>query len=301
MYHRIVDNDVDPWDIVVSPENFDEQLKVLKDYNVISLDEIDSVLDKNGSFPANTVAITFDDGYIDNYRIAKPILETHEKPATFFIAKDAIEKQQEYWWDTLEHICFRNGPLPEELVLDYSKAYWQKTNGRQLAAIDTSNSLSLYKSLCDLTRRMPSDVQNLFIDDLKAWSSTPFEQRPEYLAMQKHELLDLISNPFFTIGGHSVTHPFLPNFSHEYQHREIMESVEFLEKLTRNKIKYFAYPHGGKNATTLEIMSKSNIKLGFTTHQDCFYKHTNRHELPRMHVKNWDGKTFASELKSYFN
>src|SRR5690606_13951821 len=86
MYHRITELEIDPWELAVSVENFDDHLKVLKSsYNVLSLDEFTENKKKN-KLKEGSIAITFDDGYKDNYTNAFPILTKHQLPATFFIS-----------------------------------------------------------------------------------------------------------------------------------------------------------------------------------------------------------------------
>lgn len=300
MYHRIINYDTDPWDLAVSPENFEEQLQVLKNYNVVPISTLESWLTKENQIPKKTVAITFDDGYIDNYTNAKPLLESYQMPAVFFIATEAIEKQQEYWWDALERICLQTNPLPEQLILDHPEEISWKIKSADQAEFDSLDPLTLYFRLCELVRKMPSKAQEVFIASLKTWASNT-EDRADFLTMQKKELLDLNSNPLFTLGAHTVTHPFLPNFSYDYQKNELTESVKFLEDLIKDKVKYLAYPHGGNNELTLDILSKLDLKLAFTTYQACFYGHSHPHTIPRFQVKNWDGKTFASKLKNWMN
>lgn len=300
MYHRIINTDTDLWDLTVSPQNFEEHLQVLKDYDVVPSSALESILTKKNRLPKKTVAITFDDGYIDNYVNAKPLLETYHMPASFFITTESIKKQQEYWWDTLERICLQTNPLPKQLILNHPEAISWKIGNPCHTENDTLSPLNLYFKLCELTRKMSSNKQKVFIESLKTWASNT-EDRLDYLTMQEHELLDLKSNPLFTIGAHTVTHPFLPNFSYDYQKNEIAESVEFLEDLTKDKVKYLAYPHGGHNEWTLDILSELGLKLAFTTNKGCFNSHSHPYTIPRLQVKNWDGKTFSSKLKNWMN
>lgn len=300
MYHRVINIDIDPWDLAVSPKNFEEHLQVLKEYNVVQLNELELLSNRKNHLPKKAIAITFDDGYMDNYVNAKPLLETYHMPACFFIATESIEKQQEYWWDALERICLQTTPLPKNLTLTHPEIATWRIGTHDLNDIDAFSPLVLYYKLCELMKKMPTKEQNAFIEDLKAWSSNT-NDRVSYLTMQKQDLLDLKSNPLFTIGAHTVTHPYLPNFSYAYQKNEIVESVKFLEDLTRDRIKYLAYPHGGHNERTLDILSKLHLKLAFTTNHGHFNRHSHRYAIPRLQVKNWDGKTFASELKNWMN
>ena len=115
MYHRIADSQADVWDIAVSPENLEEQLKFLKKkHSVILLKDLVKQV-QNKWIKKNSVAITFDDGYADNFIIAKPLLEKYELPATFFIPSINIGQQKEFWRDELEqaqHVVAPAGSVP---------------------------------------------------------------------------------------------------------------------------------------------------------------------------------------------
>ncbi len=99
LYHRVSQVKEDPHQMIVSPENFRDQLAVLKEsFNIVSLDKkIDQI--KNGNLH-ESIAITFDDGYMDNYTIALPLLRDACVPATVFITVGAIVSQARFAWDT---------------------------------------------------------------------------------------------------------------------------------------------------------------------------------------------------------
>lgn len=299
MYHRIAEVEVDPWDLAVSPQNFEEQLRILREFNVVPLCNLESVPTKK-HFPNNSIAITFDDGYIDNYNHAKPLLETFDMPATFFITTESIERQEEFWWDALERICLQTPTLPDSLMLSRPEPISLKIESHGHIGIDALSRSELYFKLCEIVLKIPSGIRDIFIEDLKAWSSNNTD-RASYLTMRRQELLNLDSNPLFNLGAHTVTHPFLANYSYDYQKKEIIESINFLEQLTKNPIKHFAYPHGGHNNSTLEILTQLGLKLAFTTNQGHFDRDSHPFTIPRLHVKNWDGSLFASELRKWMN
>ncbi|MFC1570246.1 polysaccharide deacetylase family protein [Candidatus Omnitrophota bacterium] len=100
MYHSISDEGGSS--LHVTPENFSRQITFLKEKgcNVISLDEFVEGKKKGVKFPHDTVVITFDDGYENNYLYAFPVLAKYDMPATIFVITNYVDKRKEYvTWD----------------------------------------------------------------------------------------------------------------------------------------------------------------------------------------------------------
>src|SRR5215471_14717547 len=78
-YHKI-STDPHPFFEPIHPQVFDQQMRFLKTcYNVLSLSELVE-RSRRGDVPERAVAITFDDGYRDNYDCAFPILKKYNLP-----------------------------------------------------------------------------------------------------------------------------------------------------------------------------------------------------------------------------
>ncbi|WP_251861634.1 polysaccharide deacetylase family protein [Clostridium sp. Marseille-Q2269] len=77
-------------------EQFREQMKYLKDngYTTLTLHELYSFLDKNKPVPEKSIVITLDDGYVDNYTNAYPILKEFGLKATVFAITSNIDKDK---------------------------------------------------------------------------------------------------------------------------------------------------------------------------------------------------------------
>jgi peptidoglycan/xylan/chitin deacetylase (PgdA/CDA1 family) len=86
MYHSVGDNDVF---FTVKPAEFKKQMDYLHDYkfNVVSLPVLQQCLSQ-GVIPDKTVALTFDDGYEDNFSIVLPIIKKLGFPVTIFLATE---------------------------------------------------------------------------------------------------------------------------------------------------------------------------------------------------------------------
>lgn len=99
VYHRVAVVAIDPHQLCVSPDHFENQMRYLKNnYNIIPLSTLVYNL-KNKSLSKNDIAITFDDGYIDNLFNALPILEKYQIPATIFIIAGTIDSSEPFYWD----------------------------------------------------------------------------------------------------------------------------------------------------------------------------------------------------------
>lgn len=100
MYHH-VEATGDTRSNYVSPQVFRRQMEFLKKnrYRVISLDEFVRGVEEGRRFPHNTVVITFDDGYADNFSAAFPVLAEYDFPATIFVIVNKIGEEGYLTWD----------------------------------------------------------------------------------------------------------------------------------------------------------------------------------------------------------
>ncbi len=93
--------------LAVQPEHFDRQCEYLaRHYNVISLDDMVTRLIEGRPLPSKAVALTFDDGYLDNYTQAFPILEKHGLNATFYVTTNCIDNVEILWTGLLRFVVF---------------------------------------------------------------------------------------------------------------------------------------------------------------------------------------------------
>jgi hypothetical protein len=79
LYHRIAEESFDPFNLAVSPLEFEQHLIKLSKKTVLPLTEF-ALLHTQRKLPRDAIAITFDDGYAYNALVAAPILNTFVTP-----------------------------------------------------------------------------------------------------------------------------------------------------------------------------------------------------------------------------
>lgn len=82
--------------LVVTPQTFERQMRFLKEkrYNVLPLEVLADLIRNKKKIPARSLAITFDDGYKDNYTYAFPVLKKYNLPATIFIIVNEVDSNR---------------------------------------------------------------------------------------------------------------------------------------------------------------------------------------------------------------
>jgi peptidoglycan/xylan/chitin deacetylase (PgdA/CDA1 family) len=310
MYHRIANPSTDPWELAVDAKNFEDHLQILKrDYNVQPLPKIIEQLQQK-KIKRKCIAITFDDGYIDNYSTAKPLLEKYNLPATFFITSKNIDSKDEFWWDELGKIFLQSPILPPELSLEINgnpfyynlapeSVLTEELQNRHANFVaykpDTLRS-SLYYKLWEFFSPMPAKEQLQLMKQIREWAGVNESSREEYGCMSSYQAEDMSSDNLFSIGGHTMSHLSLPSHEKEIQYKEILMNKIYLENITGKKINLFAYPSGNYNDSTIEVLKQVHFKAAFTTNAQPVKKRSDPYTLGRFQVNNWSGDKFRQML-----
>jgi peptidoglycan/xylan/chitin deacetylase (PgdA/CDA1 family) len=315
MYHRVADVPCDPWDQCVTPEHFVQHLQVLqRTAHVLPLGQ---TLNSPGArkSPPRTVTLTFDDGYVDNLLAARPLLEQHGFPATFFLATGALGQPKEFWWDELERLLLHPGILPECLELEingerrkwflgaenvYSADAWEQHRHWRARQAPTTARQRVFYEVWALLRPLPVLVQERILDELAAWSGSPRVARSTHRILTVEEARSLGDSTRFELGAHTINHVALSAQPRSVQEQEIQSGKTDVESIANRQTRFFAYPYGDYSAETTAIVRNSGFASAVTSDAACLHPHSNAWRLPRFAVFDCDGETFARRLSAMF-
>ena len=95
--------------ISAEPETFRKQMAFVKKYfNVINFKQLHEIYQNNQQLPPNSLIITFDDGYSDNFGTMLPILEEFDLTACVYISTNYINENHVFWFDEVAFILRKN-------------------------------------------------------------------------------------------------------------------------------------------------------------------------------------------------
>lgn len=315
MYHRIGDLKTDPWQLAVSPENFNSQIKIIKEnFKTLSINELVKQLNKN-VIDTDSICITFDDAYIDNYLVAKPILEKFECAATFFIPTSFIGQQQQFWWDELETILLHQYRLPKKIELTFNGQKFEfSLENETLTDRDRQDHqlwiwpntppterCELYLKIWERLRPLLYEHIAYYMSEIRKWAGYEFGGSPDNFPMDSSQIKELSDHPLFSLGVHTQTHPALTSHPLEIQRSEIANCKTYLQQHYEKKVDAIAYPYGIYNDLTLSVVKEEQISAGFTTKGEVITARSHPLFLGRFQAKNIDGAEFKDQLYEWLD
>ena len=299
-YHRISAVQDDFHQVCVSPENFDRHMKALREFaQPISLSKLVQNL-KQKTLSPKSVAVTFDDGYVDNLHVARSILEKYEIPATVFICTGYMGK--EFWWDELERLVTGSQTDAHMLHLQVGEKQfeWQKAN---VSPEEEQSSLreDFCRALYHFLLSLDIEDQNQAMGEIRHWSDVSSPGISTTRAMNEEELLRLVEGGLIELGAHTRHHPILPQLSFKRQEEEIQSSKRELEALLNKRIEGFSYPNGRATADAKRIVREMGFIYACTSMHDVVRPGSDIYELTRFWQQDVDGETFVKSLNRWMS
>jgi peptidoglycan/xylan/chitin deacetylase (PgdA/CDA1 family) len=237
MYHNVLPNTRTDVNIRnISTSDFRKQLRYFKKrFDIVPLSKIFD----NTARP-NSIAITFDDGLINNLRHALPIIEEEKVPVTFFVSTSWLNGQSMLWPDLLSLLLCK-----EQYEVEFEKLIYKR-----VSPIHFKNELTGQLIQQALLAAPPNQVE-AFIETLSKKLNFLSEQQDmeDMCRVMKGEETKILSqSKWVEIGSHCVSHHNLLHLADDKVKDELTDSKNYLEKVTGYKVESIAYPFGLYNA-----------------------------------------------------
>jgi len=238
----------------VDAASFERQMLFLKNhFDLVSWERLATARTR---WSRVQVLLTFDDGFRNNAEVAAPILKRHGIPAVFFV-------------------CSRHAKPGEYLWFSYLRALEQWFSGNAFAfrgqLFDMSPSrrafsVSLLRSELLNLRPHPQAMYEAIKEECPQLEDfAPSSGLADRSAgMSAEQVKELSSDPLFTIGIHTVDHPYLTKCEPTEMIRQIEDNKRWIEQITSRNCDLIAYPVGDHCGEVLRICQKLDLRYGFT-------------------------------------
>ncbi len=267
-YHRVLEK----WDrtldysqpgMVVTAETFERQLQFLKqNFEIVPLSYFLNPT-HNTQPPKPLCAITFDDGWRDNYEIAFPILRKYGIPATIFLTTDFIGTDRAFWHTELMYLLMHG---------DFSRL---KLTQYVLDPYPTPVRRGLMR-LANMEQAPGADDIDVLIEAVKATCDEPAnDQLIRAVGNALGLCRPLFADPRFflewdqaremhaagiEIGSHGCTHRILTRIKLQDAADELVRSKAEIERHTGQEVQHVAFPDGATNRDLMALVGKTGYR-----------------------------------------
>jgi peptidoglycan/xylan/chitin deacetylase (PgdA/CDA1 family) len=291
--------------LAVTPSELDAHLKwATRHFRCLSLTKALDLWAEDDSSGPPLLAITFDDGQLDNYQNALPVLEKNGVTASFYVPSQILEDPAPLWHDVMAtSVAWLTSHLTDPSV--FSAPSEREGAGGLLAEL---------LSGLDKVRLQSHSAVETAMEATKLWSPA---QRKDWLFraqallpnpvrhgwdgfMDVVQMKDLIGRGH-EIGSHSHSHPLLPQCSAEELSVEIAGSKRTLESALGAAITTFCYPNGSSDQKSEAHVRKAGYRAAVTTRwgsnprgQDLYQ--LQRFDMNAKHAQDSRGHFSAARL-----
>ena len=289
-YHRVND-ERDPYFPATPVDVFEREMRyVAQHYKVVSLKALLEHLDSNST--ETLFAITFDDGYRDNYTNALPILSRYGLPATIFLTTGCMDFEEPMWFEQLANAVKNTDRKFVDLETDVPRRLGLGTQAERLEA--GGQIFGALRTLDDSSRRwwLAKILDQLAVPAGKSRLGRMLTW-DQVRQMTRHQI---------DFGGHTVSHPFLSKLAGEQAEWEVSECKRRIEQELQRPVAHFAYPNGREEDFTAgnkHVIRNAGYSAAVSTIWGMNHPSTDRLELRRGGPWESNPAMFAYKLDWY--
>jgi len=244
MYHSVMDDPATAelvlGGIVHSTEIFRAQVEIVaRDFHPVSIEDVYLFLMGERTLPERAVAITFDDGYADNYEAANQILTPLGVPAAFYVTVDSIDNRRLPWPARLRY------PF-----LTSKKESWSETEGKTPGKTSVGKIWRLgaepernraFEHAAELACQLSGDRQDEYVVSIEKELDSTIVHSSTRFMMTWSELRTLAGTGHI-VGSHTLTHPNLAHIPDDQMRTELRGAKHRLEQELSASVIHFSYP-----------------------------------------------------------
>ena len=294
-FHRIADRpDDDPYSLptlFMSQENFQLTLQFLaRHYRWLSLQELTEAIRTGAPVPANSVLLTFDDGYRDIFDEALPLLVRERIPASVFLPTGLVGASSAFWWDRLYFLLQALARKPEQLVRVIEQVQ-DPALRESLHTIAEAGSLddrraAIITWISEL-QEQPADRVEGLMTLLSRGAEVGQTTFSRYNQIASWDEIVAQCHGRIAAGSHTRRHLFLDRELPETAREEIIGSKQDLEAHLGQAASAFAYPGGRVNGAVKRWVQEAGYACAMTTEPGINRADDDPYALKRINV--WNG------------
>ncbi len=262
-YHGVVSGD-HPADTfayrnTVSVRAFRQQIQfIARHFHPLSVADLLEYHKKGTSVPPQSVLVTFDDGYRNNWTLAAPVLTEYGVSAMFAVTTDYVGRTDVLWPDELN---LRVLGWPEATIPYPSNEVESATMALPLQEPARIQMADKIRNAC---KRIPETARLAYLNKLRELPSTFMDERDRelYDFLTWDEVRSLASAGF-NIASHTVSHPIMTQIDKEHLDRELTESKCRIETEIRESCMCFVYPNGDYSPEVEAATKRAGYVFGF--------------------------------------
>ncbi len=298
-YHRILPPSFHEMQIVepgmfVHTSTFETHLQILRsEFEVVDLASWLRAREEGKAIPARACAITFDDGWYDNFDYALPLLKQYETPATIFVVAGMVGTTKQFWPERLARLML----VVDQLGEDSSNPglSWVRQLLQRLP--DAGGNLSSHQisELIQIAKQWPDNQVIQYLDQVEGTlDQVPPLERPDLLNWD--QLKEMVSTGLINVGSHTTNHVRLnESVNIETVSKEVIGSKKIIEENLSAPVDLFCYPNGDLSANAVGAVAKNYVGA-CTTRSGWNPADADRSQLSRISVHEGRARSKAAFL-----
>ncbi|HXQ97693.1 MAG TPA: polysaccharide deacetylase family protein [Candidatus Limnocylindrales bacterium] len=284
-FHRVLSEEErrtsnSPAGMVISVKTF----AALADYiarECVGVDLKDAGASPVGDQEKPRMAITFDDGWLDNAVHAAPILRQRKLPCAIFLCSEMMGKTLPFWPERVTAI-HRAADGCGKL------AKFKEIMNRRLETPLTSLESQSPAALIERIKRLSSGQREQLLQELDPIAGLPKATSESNCdATMSWEQARQLAAEGVRFGSHTLHHEILTNVPEADARREILESAHAIEAKLGQPCKWFAYPNGSWSPGVRDCVAYSGYEFAFANKPGVWTKETDHWAIPRCNI--WEG------------